>query len=116
MPRAAKNGAGRPLSVVPPAGGGVQPQLGLDERVVEDEALLAALDEREAARTELGQARLAYKKLHQEVSSRLERMDLGIDTAIRVGRFRITKTSVPGRHTEFDTNPSERVTIKLWED
>lgn len=93
-----------------------QPQLGLDEKVVEDAALLAALEERQAAWAAKGAAALAFKKLHDEVSSRIERMDLGVDTAVRVGRFRITKTATEGGHREFDVNPGERVTIKLSED
>lgn len=90
-----------------------QAQLGLDEKVVDDAALLAALDERQAAKDALGEARKTYTKLHDEVRSRIDRLDLGVDTAVRVGRYRIAKTETTARSVAFDVDAKERISIGL---
>jgi hypothetical protein len=66
-----------------------QPQLGLDEKVVEIPALEEALEERHSARLAAGEARKAYKEAHSAATAEIEKLELPDDTPVRAGRFRI---------------------------
>lgn len=92
---------------------GPKEQLGFDEKVVEDARLLAALEERETAKGRVRAERQVLTKIDDEVRIRIGDLDLGVDTAVRIGRFRITKTMAEARHVEFDSEAKERISIKL---
>lgn len=88
-------------------------QLGFDEKVVDEPKLLSALEDREAKKATVSAARLDLKVVDDEVRTRIAALDLGVDTAVRIGRFRITKTMAEARHVEFDAEAKERISIKL---
>lgn len=86
-------------------------QLALDEKVVDDAELLAALEEREQLRTEASALRATLDGVDQRARDMIDALDLGVDTAIRVGRFRVSRVMAPGRAVSFETESKERVVI-----
>lgn len=99
----------RPLRSIPD----VQPQQGFDEQVIEDADLQRALETRQAAKEERSEKNKAYKKAHDVANALIERLELPVGGAARVGRFRITRRAVEGRSVSFETGDSDRVTIAL---
>jgi len=91
-------------------------QLAIDERSVEDPDLERLLDVRTAARDRLAQVRSEARKADDAARSRIEALDIEIDAAVRVGRYRITRKSVAARAVSFETSPSDRIVIALLED
>ena len=86
-------------------------QLGMDEQVVEIPALEDALEERQATKDALGEARKAYAEAHEAASAEIAKLELPDDTPVRAGRFRITRSAVSARTVSFETKPTTRVTI-----
>lgn len=87
-------------------------QLGMDERLVEDEVLSKALEGRLRAHDDIAEIRSVYKEHDAKVKERVGVLDLADGDAIRVGRFRIAKTAVAAKHVAFDTDPTSRLTIE----
>lgn len=92
-----------------------QTQTALDETVVEDPQLEAALEAREKAKAAKSRATLAYKEKDEQAKAQLEEHGLTPDSPLRVGRFRVTKTVTEGRSVSFDTSGSSRVNISTPE-
>lgn len=92
---------------------GVEPQQGFDEQVIEDSDLQRALESRQVAKEERSEKQKAYKKAHDVANALIERLELPVGGAARVGRFRITRRSIEGRNVTFETSDSDRVTIAL---
>jgi len=90
-----------------------QEQLGFDETPISDASLEQALEERQARKAVLGEARKDYKEAHEAASAEIAKLELPDDKAVRCGRFRITRSAVSARHVEFDTDPTSRVRITL---
>lgn len=88
-------------------------QLGMDEDIVEDEALEAALEEREKRKASAGAVQKLYQAADELAKAELTRLELEDGDVARVGRFRITKSAIPGRSVTFETKPSSRVRIGL---
>jgi len=88
-----------------------QQQLGMDEKVVQIPELEAALEERQATKEALGEARKAYAEAHEAASAEIAKLELPDDTPVRAGRFRITRSAVSARTVSFETKPTTRVTI-----
>jgi hypothetical protein len=90
----------------------LDPQLGLDEKVVDDEELLALLDRRSATAAARTEAARAHKVVHDQAMKLIEKHDLAEGAALRVGPYRLTVTRTPEDHREFDVAASERINIK----
>lgn len=88
-------------------------QLGLDERIVEDPELEAALEQREAHKRSLGAVRKMYDGAHAAALVVIERLELPDAAPIRVGRFRLERSTTPPRNVTFETKGSSRVRIRL---
>lgn len=88
-------------------------QLALDETTVEDNPLEAALEARLRAKDDLSEVNLVYKRAHEAAKAELARFELDEDTALRVGRFRITKTVIAAKTVTFETKASDRVSINV---
>lgn len=88
-------------------------QLGMDEKRIDDPALIAALEEREKRREHKGEVTKAYQEAHEKALGEIAKLELPEDTAARVGRFRITRTHVAGRSVSFETNPTSRISIGI---
>lgn len=85
-------------------------QLGMDETVIEDKALEAALEARADALEDLVPARTAFTQADKAAKVEVERA-VPVGAIVRVGRFRVERSATPARHVEFDTEPGARVTI-----
>lgn len=88
-----------------------QPQLGLDEKVVDIPELVSALEERLAAKSTLGDARKVYAEANEAANVEIAKLELPDGVAVRAGDFRITRSTVAARSVAFDTKPTTRVTI-----
>lgn len=92
----------------------LDPQLALDERAISDDELEKALELHLRARDDAAEARGVVKSRKRDVDTALAKhTDFPVDSALRVGRFRITKRLVEGRHVEFDSAPREQLSIGL---
>lgn len=93
----------------------VDPQEGLFDHEIADEALEALLDKREDAKAKRGRAQKAFKDEDDKVRARLSEFELGDGEVARVGKYRIAKRALPGRSVSFETSPSSRLYISLFE-
>lgn len=92
----------------------LDPQLALDERAINNPDLEAALEKHLRARDDAAEARGVVKKARGEIDQLLAGVgDFDPDTALRVGRFRITKRVTEARHVEFDSSAGERLSFSL---
>jgi len=87
-----------------------QPQIAIDEHVVESPELEQALEAREAAKAAASEARAAFKAAHDTATVLIAALELG-ETTARVGRFRLMVRKVAARSVAFDTDPTTRLTI-----
>src|SRR4051794_21952214 len=93
-----------------------QEQTAIDEQVIEDGDLVAALERRQEKKVLAGNARKNYKDADDAVKGRLGDLELAEGDVVRCGRFRISKRAVPARDVSFSTDPSSRLTIAVLED
>jgi cation transport regulator ChaB len=91
----------------------VRNQLAFDEQMVEDTALENALEDRQRRRDSLSAVRKAYDEANEEANARIAEQELPDGHAIRVGRFRITRSSVPARNVHFEAKAASRIRITL---
>lgn len=89
------------------------PQLALDEEVIENEELEAALEERESRKSSLAAVRGDYKTADDAAMLAIALLELPEEHAVRVGRFRISRKTVKGRIVSFETETSNRVRIAV---
>jgi len=88
-------------------------QIGMDERVIENEELERALETRLRRQDTLTEVRKSFKTAHEAVVELLKEQGLEDGEAIRVGRFRVTKKFVEGGHREFDTADRSQLGFEL---
>jgi hypothetical protein len=87
------------------------PQLALDERAINHADLEAALKRRMRAQDDKAEAQTVFQTADDEVKGYLAKIDLPVDSAIRVGEFRITKTHREGQPVSFERKASDRISI-----
>jgi hypothetical protein len=92
------------------------PQTTIDEKVVENDKLEQALEEREKLKAKAGKARKDYAEADEWAKGLIGELRLDDGAAVRVGRFRVSRTAVAGRSVAFETQPSSRLTISLLDD
>jgi hypothetical protein len=73
-------------------------QLGMDERVIDDAALVDALEKRLRANDDLAEVRTSFKAADKAARELLAKHDFADGEAVRVGRFRISRSFVEGGH------------------
>lgn len=88
-------------------------QLGLDEQVIEDADVEAALDERQKRRNSLDAVRKVYDEAHEKAIAEIAKLELPEGGAARVGPYRITRQSVPARSVSFESKATTRIRIAL---
>lgn len=89
-------------------------QLGLDEQVVDDPSIEQLFETRERARERATEARVEAKAAHDAaMAALLEQADIPEGGALRVGRFRVTRTDVPPRVVAFETEPTSRLLVQV---
>lgn len=90
------------------------PQTAIDEKELDHPSLLKALEDRQEHKDEMKSLRKTFKEADDRCKALLGEHDIEDDTAVRIGRFRITKKAVPSRSVQFETDPtSSRITISL---
>lgn len=88
-------------------------QLGIDERVVEDDVLEQALKKRQSALDDIAEIRPVAKAAMEVIRDRLAVHELDADTPIRVGGFRVTKkVREGGTEVSFVTATTTTISIK----
>lgn len=92
-----------------------QPQLGMDEKVVEDADLEKILEARLRAADDRNEAAGVFKTHDVDAKEKIAALELEDGDVIRVGRFRIKKTVSQPRHVEFDAASAPRISIRLVE-
>jgi hypothetical protein len=90
-------------------------QLALDEKVIEDRELERMLADRSDARATAADARKAVRKIDAAVGHELEKLDIGLGAAVRIGPWRVERVAVKGRAVSFETGDSDRLAISLVE-
>ena len=88
-------------------------QLAMDEQVIDDADVEAALEEREKKKASLQAVRKIYDGAHEAAVAEIAKLELPEGGAARVGRFRITRAAIPARSVTFDTKASSRLRISL---
>lgn len=91
----------------------VEPQTGFDEQVIEDSDLEDALEERQVAKIALSEQRKAFKEAKAAADTEVAKLELPDGHAVRVGRFRITRTAIPGRSVSFETDARSQISIAV---
>lgn len=93
----------------------VDPQDGLFDQDINDDALERLLDEREDRKGKRLEANRKFKEKDDLVKARLEEFSLGEGEVARVGKYRIEKRTSRGGHREFDVAPGARLNITLFD-
>lgn len=89
------------------------PQTSIYERIIEDDDLVAALEERQKAKEKAATANKAYREAHDVVKGKITELDLGQDAAVRAGRFVLTNKATAARTVNFETAAGQRLQISL---
>ncbi len=89
------------------------PQLALDEQVIDDAEVEAALEEREKRKASLQAVRKVYDGAHEAAIAEIAKLELPEGGAARVGRFRVARSAIPARSVTFDTKASSRIRISV---
>lgn len=89
----------------------VDDQLGMFDRVIEDDAFERLLEERLAKQEARSVANIAYQEIHDRVKARLGEENLEVGDVLRCGRFKIKKTRTEPTAVAFETSGSERLFI-----
>lgn len=90
-------------------------QLGMDERVIVEDTLEKLLEERLRAADARSEVNKVFAQKDAAAKDRIATLGLEVGDIVRIGRFRIAKTSSEGGHVEFDRSPKDRINISLWE-
>lgn len=91
-------------------------QLGFDEELIENPDVEAALVEGQARKDALASVRKDFNAAHEKTVAALAAIELPEEGAVRVGRFRISKSLVSARSVSFETQESSRLRITLLGD
>ena len=89
----------------------VEGQLGMDETVLEDPELEAALEGRLKAALAKAPLVAAFAEA-DEVAKAQVKAKVEVGQVVRVGRFRVERKATDPRHVEFDAEAGDRVSIK----
>ena len=90
-----------------------QPQMALDEHVIEDSELEGALEERLSAKEAAAETRRSYDEANEAATAAIAKLELPEGSAVRCGRFRIARQFVAARSVSFEAKATSRVRISL---
>lgn len=88
-----------------------EPQIGMDEKIVDSTEIEGILEEREKAREKAAMAKSTLKGFDERARSMLDEHLTEDEAVLRVGRFRIMKSKSKSRSVSFTTEPGTRVRI-----
>ena len=84
----------------------VRAQIHMEETIIEDADLEKLLDDRQECKSSVAE----FRKLDKQAKAKIQTIEKPMP--IRIGRYIITKQTMPGRNVSFETNGSIRITIK----
>lgn len=90
-------------------------QTGMDETPHDDKVLVDLLEKRLRLADDKAEIGKTFKEAHKAVVAEIDKLQLPEGGALRVGRFRITRTAVPAKSVSFDTEATSRLTISLFD-
>lgn len=89
-------------------------QLALDEQAIENDEVLTALESWQNAKDEAAATSQVAKEQKALLTALLDKLEVPLDGAIRIGRFPITRKLVPGHTVEsFTTQDKEKIEATL---
>lgn len=91
-------------------------QVGMDERIIEDDVLESALEARWTARIDALENSRIYGEADKKAKGLVEALGLSTGEVIRVGRFRIEKRATAARAVSFETKPGSRIAVTADDD
>lgn len=91
-------------------------QTNIYEVVIEDDEVEAALEKRQKAKESASAVNKRYREADAEAKALVNRLDLGVDAPVRVGRFVVSLRSTKSRSVSFETAAGERLTIRKLEE
>ena len=91
----------------------VDPQDGLFDVVIENDALSRALEKRQELKEQFGPLKKEYEAATDAVKALLGDMALDEEIIVRTGRFRIKRTVQEGTTVSFERAPGTRVSISV---
>ena len=83
----------------------VEPQIHMEETIIEDAELEHLLDERQEAKEAVAE----FRKLDKEAKGKIQALTQPMP--VRIGRYIIDRQPTPARSVSFDTTPGTRITI-----
>jgi hypothetical protein len=91
-----------------------EPQIGLEDEVIDDADILGALEEREEARRLKLHWQKQFAKFDEKAKAMIPRKPLEEGKTLRIGRFSITGKDVQGGHevSGYTTRDRFQVSIK----
>lgn len=92
------------------------PQHSIYEQVIEDDAIVGLLDNRENLRQASREASKTFRQADAAAKERLEKLDLGVGAPVRIGNYVVTVKPTAGRSVQFETAPGQRLQISLIDD
>lgn len=93
----------------------VQAQLAIDERVIEDPDLEAALELRQKRKEELEDPKRAYTEADTAAKALLQDV-IEVGEIGRIGRFRLERKATAARSVSFEAGAGERITISVQDE
>lgn len=94
----------------------VKEQLAIDETTIDDPEVENALEDRQRKKESLAAVKKIYDGTDEAAKGLIGRLELPEGGAVRVGRFRITRSTPPARVVSFETQPKSRVRIALLDE
>lgn len=88
-------------------------QLAIDERAIEDDTILTALESWQNASEEAKATRAVAKQEKKAAIALLEKLDVQPGSVIRVGRFRITRTVTEAKEVSFTQGAKDSIEIQM---
>jgi hypothetical protein len=100
-----------------PRGSRARAQTSIYETTLEDAELEKALETRQSKKDAVDEAKHNFKVADDIVQPMIDKLDLGHDAAIRVGRFVIVQKARKGRTVEsFEVAPTTQTKIKVLDE
>ena len=93
-----------------------EPQLAMDEKVIDSTPLESALEARESKKKSKQAASKQFKEADDIVKGLVSEFELADGEVARVGAFRIEQRATPGGSRAFDVNPGSRLLISRDKD
>ena len=93
-----------------------EPQTSIYETVIENGDLEQALEKRQQLKDKAKAANKLARDADAVARNEIEKLELGLDAAVRCGRFVVALRAVAAKEVSFTTDPTTRLTIRKLDD